>query len=258
MALATPTPPETLLDKPDAAAISSHSRPASRASDHSDVEEEAQATSSSGGFTILSRPQIEPQPQPTRHKRTLTAAEAYPWLYMNSTLDACFNDEPEPAGGSSESEQLQRPDFKDASTSDQLADSAPFVMQSFLAHGDACAVIESDALSLATAAPSIAEEDEMSPMRPYNAMLDRIESLQRECTQLHASIVALTQAGEDDAAEEPSARAQMVSLFSSCLPMLQARADNLHMAQELLEGAKESLAMSLHLETLEGDEEEEE
>jgi hypothetical protein len=43
----------------------------------------------------------------------------------------------------------------------------------------------------------------------------------------------------------------MINVFSACLPVLQARAANLQMAHELLEGAKENLAMSIHLESLE-------
>jgi len=66
--------------------------------------------------------------------------------------------------------------------------------------------------------------------------------------------VALTQ--DDGAniledADQPSARTQLVHMFSACLPVLQARAANLQMAHELLEGAKENLAMSIHLESLE-------
>lgn len=50
----------------------------------------------------------------------------------------------------------------------------------------------------------------------------------------------------------------MLHVFSACLPLLEARAANLEMAHELLEGAKENLAMSLHLESLEFSDPEEE
>lgn len=94
-------------------------------------------------------------------------------------------------------------------------------------------------------------------------MKSAAEEKQREQRQLHASIVALTQ--EDDGTipqeediDQPSARSQMMHVFSACLPILQARAANLQMAHELLEGAKENLAMSLHLESLEFSEPEDE
>lgn len=88
-------------------------------------------------------------------------------------------------------------------------------------------------------------------------MKSAAEEKQREQSQLHASIVALTQddgtntSEEEEGTEQPSARTQMMNVFSACLPVLQARAANLQMAHELLEGAKENLAMSIHLESLE-------
>ncbi|KAF7294242.1 hypothetical protein HMN09_01152600 [Mycena chlorophos] len=237
-------------------------------------EDAPDPSTSSGGYTVLTKPQIEPQPQPRTQPQPTSdslqvAAQVYPWLYMNSTLDACFktaesNAEKDLAEKSAELsaeestladerarfDAERQIDFADALSKGDLAESAPSIMQSFLAHGDECATVEGEALALATAPPSIAEEDELSPMRPYNAMLDRVESLQKECSRLRGAVVALTQGPGDADEEAKSARSQILQLFSSCLPTLQARADNLDMAHQLLEGAKQSLAMSLHLESM--------
>ncbi|KAJ7098676.1 hypothetical protein B0H15DRAFT_772095, partial [Mycena belliarum] len=230
-------------------------------------------------------------PQPTSDPLQV-AAQVYPWMYMSSTLDACFKSaeaaaEARPSFASPPATYLysdlaaretelaeeeadlsdqrvrleaeRRVEFYDELATDEFASAAPSIMQAFLAHGDTCTQVEADALKLATrSAP--AEEDYYSPMRPYNALLDKLADLQRKEAQLHASIVALTQgdAPEDDG-DEPSARAQLMHMFAACLPLLEARGVNLQMAHELLEGAKENLAMSLHLESLEfsdGEEEE--
>ncbi|KAJ7755900.1 hypothetical protein B0H16DRAFT_1662690 [Mycena metata] len=161
---------------------------------------------------------------------------------MTTTLEACFKTAESTAEANLEerekelaeeesdiSEQRVRLEaersieFYEELGTDKFATAAPSIMQGFLAHGDACTQLESEALQLAMTPPTLAE-DEYSPMRPYNAMLDRLGSIQAE---------------ED--VDQPSARAQMIH----------ARAANLHMAYELLEGAKENLAMSLHLESLE-------
>ncbi|KAJ7462122.1 hypothetical protein FB451DRAFT_1267869 [Mycena latifolia] len=205
-------------------------------------------------------------------------------MYMTSTLDACFKsaetvaekdlaartkelseEESDLADQRARLEAERHVEFYDELTTDKFATVAPSAMQAFLAHGDACTLVEAEALQLA-AKTAPAEEDYCSPMRPYNALLDRLEDLQLERAQLHASIVALTQedvpaddiADDLDDADEPSARAQMIHVFAACLPVLQAREANLQMAHELLEGAKENVAMSLHLESLEFSDAEEE
>ncbi|KAJ7044850.1 hypothetical protein C8F04DRAFT_1207036 [Mycena alexandri] len=192
---------------------------------------------------------------------------------MTTTLEACFKTaestaekdleerekelSEEESGISEQRVRLEAErsiEFYEELASDKFATAAPSIMQGFLAHGDACTQLEAEALQLAMTQPTLAE-DEYSPMRPYNAMLDRLDNLQREQRELHASIVSLTQRDDSIEAEEdvdqPSARSQLIHVFSACLPVLQARAANLHMAYELLEGAKENLAMSLHLESLE-------
>ncbi|KAJ7228180.1 hypothetical protein GGX14DRAFT_344998 [Mycena pura] len=195
---------------------------------------------------------------------------------MTSTLEACFetaetNAEKDLAQRTKELDEQEsdvadqrvrldaerKVEFFDELSTDKLTTTAPSTMQAFLVHGDACSLLESEALKLATGQPAVAEEDHYSPMRPYNAMLEKIEDLHRECHQLHASIVALTQDDDDgdantleEDADQPSARSQIMHVFSACLPVLQARAANLQMAHELLDGAKENLAMSLQLESL--------
>ncbi|KAJ7129183.1 hypothetical protein C8R44DRAFT_850459 [Mycena epipterygia] len=205
------------------------------------------------------------------------AAQVYPWMYMTSTLDACFKsaetaaekdlaartkelseEESDISDQRARLEAERNVEFYDELSTDKFATAAPSIMQAFLSHGDACTLLEAEALQLATGLPGLTEDDYYSPMRPYNAMLDKLEDLQREKARLHTSIVGLTQedagAGADtpeEDADQPSARAQMIHVFSACLPVLEARAANLEMAHELLEGAKENLAMSLHLESLE-------
>ncbi|KAJ7771069.1 hypothetical protein DFH07DRAFT_734932 [Mycena maculata] len=193
---------------------------------------------------------------------------------MTSTLDACFKTaesaaEQNIAARTKEvaeeesdlSDQRVRLDaerhveFYQELSTDKFATTAPSIMQAFLSHGEACTVLESESLQLATI-QRVPAEDDYSPMRPYNAILDRLGESFRQNAQLHASIVALTQEdGSVDSMEEdieqPSARSQMIHVFSACLPILQGRATNLQMAHELLEGAKENLAMTLHLESLE-------
>ncbi|KAJ6521113.1 hypothetical protein B0H19DRAFT_83933 [Mycena capillaripes] len=195
-------------------------------------------------------------------------------MYMTSTLEACFKtaetaaekdlatraaelaeEESDIADQRARLEAERNVEFYEELSTDKFATAAPTIMQAFLSHGDACTLLEGEALQLATSnAP--AEDGYYSPMRPYNALLDKLEEKQREQRELHASIVALTE--EDDSAnpveedlDQPSARAQMIQMFAACLPVLQARAANLQMAHELLEGAKENLAMSIHLESLE-------
>ncbi|KAJ7682238.1 hypothetical protein DFH06DRAFT_972208 [Mycena polygramma] len=217
---------------------------------------------------------------------------------MTSTLEACFKSsetaaEANLAARSAElseeesdiSDQRARleaernVEFYEELSHDKFATAAPSIMQAFLSHGDACTLLEAEVLQLATSQRTPVEDDHHSPMRPYNALLDQLgkfssssnfpklksaeEEKQREHIDLHASIVRLTQ--EDDGTstseentDQPSARAQMIGVFSACLPVLQARAANLQMAHELLEGAKENLAMSIHLESLELSESEEE
>ncbi|KAJ7246601.1 hypothetical protein B0H12DRAFT_759645 [Mycena haematopus] len=212
-------------------------------------------------------------PQPTTDSLQV-AAQIYPWIYMTSTLEACFKSaetaaekdlaarEAELAEEESEvSDQRVRLEaerqieFYEELSTDKFATAAPSIMQAFIAHGDACTLLEAEALQLATGRNAPAEDDYYSPMRPYNSLLEKLEERQREQSELHASIVALTQDDGANTSEEdtdqPSARTQMMHVFSACLPVLQARAANLQMAHELLEGAKENLAMSIHLESLE-------
>lgn len=50
--------------------------------------------------------------------------------------------------------------------------------------------------------------------------------------------------------QSTAARSQIAPIFSACLPIVRARAGNIAMAQQLVEGAKQNLSMTLHLESL--------
>jgi hypothetical protein len=56
----------------------------------------------------------------------------------------------------------------------QFATAAPSIMQAFIAHGDACTLLEAEALQLATTSNAPAEDDYYSPMRPYNTLLQKL------------------------------------------------------------------------------------
>ncbi|KAJ7887579.1 hypothetical protein B0H14DRAFT_2695357 [Mycena olivaceomarginata] len=264
------------------------SRPASICSNHSTPADEpgsrpqsppASKPQSSTGPTDSSVKAAQPEqsgsgpaPQPTTDPLQV-AAQVYPWIYMTSTLEACFKssetaaekdlaareaelaeEESDVAEQRVRLEAERQIEFYEELSGDKFATAAPSIMQAFIAHGDACTLLEAEALQLATTSNAPAEDDYYSPMRPYNTLLQKLEEKQREQSQLHASIVALTQddggtktlAEAQENGDQPSARTQMINVFSACLPVLQARAANLQMAHELLEGAKENLAMSIH------------
>ncbi|KAF5387682.1 hypothetical protein D9615_000750 [Tricholomella constricta] len=238
----------------------------------------------------------EKAPAPTSDTLQV-AAQLYPWLYMTSTLEACFQIAEKDLAARSEhlaseeseiSDQRIRfqaertADFYDELSTDTFAETAPHLMQAFLAHGDACTRVEAEALHLAT--HGAREPDEDAPLRVYGAMLDSLEELHTEAVGLEASIVNLTLttttpesgsgpdpfAGPDPGREDQgqdldanegkniegesdadsSARTQIVGVFAACLPVLRARIANLSMAQELIDGAQENLSISLRMESL--------
>lgn len=55
---------------------------------------------------------------------------------------------------------------------------------------------------------------------------------------------------EGNIAQSTAARSQIAPVFSACLPIVRARAGNIAMAQQLVEGAKQNLSMTIHLESL--------
>ncbi|KAJ7248527.1 hypothetical protein C8J57DRAFT_1189777 [Mycena rebaudengoi] len=277
-----------------AGASGSISRPASvsshRGADSGLVEPEPSNSAhkdnaGAGGSAFTPTPnQSTSTPTPTSDPLQV-AAQAYPWLYMSSTLEACFQsaetaaekdlttrakelaeEESDISDQRVRLEAERAVEFYDELSTDKFATEAPSIMQAFLLHGDASTTLEAEALQLATSPQGPAEADYYSPMRPYNAILDKLgeltwlkENLQREECELSAAIIQLTQADDgipDESATESSARFQLNHVFAACLPVLRARAANLKMAHELLEGAKENLAMSLHLESLEFSDEE--
>ncbi|KAH7876509.1 uncharacterized protein C8R40DRAFT_1264696 [Lentinula edodes] len=160
------------------------------------------------------------------------AAQQYPWMYMASTLDACFEDAEEVAEKNiqTRSEEL---DKQEASSSDQqtrteaerliefygelssdkvsqiillrtpihkartsqFAKDAPKIMQNFLSHGDACTEIETEALRIASQDLNNIDFDTvdiMGPLREYNDVLDRLGTLQMEAFELESAMLRLT------------------------------------------------------------------
>ncbi|KAK7470129.1 hypothetical protein VKT23_001569 [Stygiomarasmius scandens] len=229
-------------------------------------------------------------------------------MYMTSTLEACFKpaentarkeladrtkpSESEEADQHVGKEPEQQIKFYDELASDKFAKEAPAIMHSFQTHGDVCTQLESEALQIASRDLSDINLDEYEdhPMEPYNDILERLEALQTQASDLETAIFRLTEstsllsetshANSEDtnsnsnsepspepeppsnptspATEPPAstqeesaaARSQLISIFNTCLPILRARKVNIGMAQQLVEGAKEMLGMTLHLESL--------
>ncbi|KAJ3501071.1 hypothetical protein NLJ89_g9506 [Agrocybe chaxingu] len=216
--------------------------------------------------------------QPTRTSDPLqVAAQAYPWMFMSTTLDACFKsaettatneidartkelDEQE-AGISDQRDRLEAEraiQFYDELGSDMFAKEVPAIMQLFHSHGDSCDKIEREALKLASRGSPDPNDEE--PLKDYNNMLDDLESLQTQAADLSNSITKLTSqatpaadnATADDSTktDESAARKQIISIFSACLPVLRARIANLSMAQELIDSALENASLSLRMESM--------
>lgn len=196
---------------------------------------------------------------------------------MTSTLDACFETAEETAKKdlATRTEELaaeeteisdqrtrfqaeRKADFYDELASDDFAQTAPNIMQTFLAHGDTCERVEAEALRLAVHGAQ--EPDEDAPLEIYRTMLDSLEELHEEAVQLEGAILRLTETSTGTAASEDtegkgdnetqSARAQIVGVFAACLPVLRARISNITMAQDLIDGAQENLSISLRMESL--------
>ncbi|KAF9448997.1 hypothetical protein P691DRAFT_590675 [Macrolepiota fuliginosa MF-IS2] len=229
------------------------------------------------------------------------AAQTYPWLYMSSTLDACFAEAEKTAG--KELDELERTvtegeaqladeklrydsvraiEFCDELGSDTFSKEAPAIMQSFISFGEVCERVEAEALQLAMSTPSLDSEE---PLHVYGDMMDNLEQLQEQASELESSILRLTGSipettesssytqpeptqddserndnGDEDedaveakqklAQDTNSARAQIVGVFSACLPVLRARIANLSMAQELIDSAQENFSLALRMESM--------
>ncbi|RDB19934.1 hypothetical protein Hypma_012941 [Hypsizygus marmoreus] len=216
----------------------------------------------------LPPPMEEKAPAPTSDSLQV-AAQLYPWLYMTSTLEACFKTAEETAnkGLEARSQQLaeeeqdisdqrirfeaeKAADFYDELAADDFAKEAPSIMQTFLSHGDACTRVEAEALQLATQGASEPGDD--APLQIYNDMLENLEDLHAEAVELETSILKLTSSKSDqpDVDSDSMAHSQILGVFSACLPVLHARISNLIMAQELIDGAQENLSISLRMESL--------
>lgn len=191
-------------------------------------------------------------------------------MYMTSTLEACFasseqvakNDLETRAKQISEEEselsdqrtrlEAERAiDFYDELATDTFARDAPLIMKTFHSHGDACTRLEAEALNLAVRGSAVPDDD--APLQVYADMLDSLEELQAEASDLESSILKLTSstpANDDAATESSSARGQIISVIAACLPVLHARIANLTMAQDLIDSAQENLSISLRMESL--------
>ncbi|KAK0447791.1 hypothetical protein EV421DRAFT_161761 [Armillaria borealis] len=213
-------------------------------------------------------------PEPERTSDPLQiAAQVYPWMYMTSTLDACFKDaeatakrdletkakelEAEEANISDERIRFEAErliEFYDELASDKFAKEAPTIMQLFLSHGDSCTECESEALKIASQDFDLDYASGPSPLTIFNSMMDKLDRLQDEAIELKTRISDLDPPGNDEENKESTAaRTQIIPLFKACLPVLRARTANLAMAQQLIEGAKENYSMALHLKMLEMD-----
>ncbi|KAF5392650.1 hypothetical protein D9757_001071 [Collybiopsis confluens] len=142
------------------------------------------------------------------------AAQHYPWMYMTSTLDACFKDAEQTAENDLKtrsdaldkeeaeiSEQRVRYDaeeaieFYDELASDKFAKEAPRIMQTFLSHGEACSKLEGETLAIASRDLTAAglDYDNMDVwLKEYNAVLDRLGILLMEAFDLESAILRLT------------------------------------------------------------------
>lgn len=160
-------------------------------------------------------------------------------------------------------------------------------MQSFISFGEVCERVEAEALQLAMSTPSLDSEE---PLHAYSAMMDNLDELQDQASELESSILRLTSSGpntievpaqEDfQASSEPgtkdseeqgngnenegedmekeqkllkdanTARAQIIGVFAACLPVLRARIANLSMAQELIDSAQENFSLALRMESM--------
>ncbi|GLB34200.1 hypothetical protein LshimejAT787_0110840 [Lyophyllum shimeji] len=235
--------------------------------------------------SVVVEPSVEGSaPAPTSDSLQV-AAQLYPWLYMTSTLEACFQTAEEAAKKdlAARSEQLaaaeaeisdqrtrfqaeRAADFYDELSTDAFAETAPRIMQTFLSHGDACERVEAEALQLATHGAKSLDED--APLQVYDEMLNSLEQLHAEAVELETSILKLTAIPESESGPGPerepasggdlakegassaSAREQIMGVFAACLPVLRARISNLLMAQELIDGAQENLSITLRMESL--------
>lgn len=63
-------------------------------------------------------------------------------------------------------------------------------MQSFMTFGEICERTEAETLQLAMAEPNLESEE---PLKMYNALMDRLDNLQEQASELESSILSLTE-----------------------------------------------------------------
>lgn len=163
----------------------------------------------------------------------------------------------------------------------QFAKEAPAIMQSFTSFGEVCERVEAEALQLAMSSPSIESEE---PLHAFSAMMDKLEKLQKQGSQLESSIMRLTEQSSAFSNSLPSVKSetllaetnatvgegetqdagkiqqltedanwgrdQLIGVFAACLPVLRARVANLSMAQELIDSAQENFSLALRMESM--------
>jgi hypothetical protein len=116
-------------------------------------------------------------------------------------------------------------------------------------------------------------------------MIDNLDELQEQASKLESSILRLTKSStalpaiasgnhqgssttgfdtekdsdndvqveetrEKNMEDADSAKAQIMGVFTACLPVLRARMANLSMAQELIESAQENFSLALRMESM--------
>ncbi|KAF7775692.1 hypothetical protein Agabi119p4_4085 [Agaricus bisporus var. burnettii] len=160
-------------------------------------------------YTLLSQPQPEPPtgfPVPPPEPLQITA-QSHPWLYMSSTLEACFIDaetpmkkeqhESEPSVAKEDTpidREKPRYDnertikFSDELASDTFIKEAPGLMQSFMTFSENSERVEAEALRLATSTPSLESEE---PLSVYNAMMDKLGELLQQAERIQSAIQRL-------------------------------------------------------------------
>jgi len=199
---------------------------------------------------------------------------------MTSTLDACFKNAEATATRELET-RAEELDAEEAKIADQrerfeaeraigildelgsgvFAHEAPAVMQLFNSHGMSCDRIETEALKLSSHGAPDTNEDE--PLKVYNDMLESLEALQKEASNLQSLIIKLTDTPTTTSTEESvtadrdtahstavDPHSQIVGVFAACLPVLRARIANLSLAQELVHGLLENASLSLRMESM--------
>jgi hypothetical protein len=131
-------------------------------------------------------------------------------------------------------------------------------MQTFLRHGDAYTQVTADAIRLS--AQKINYQSYQSPIQTYDHILTKLGALQTMdpglasvdhfTDNLHVEATLLVQSIAQLQSGDPELSSVVLRVFSACLPILEARIDNLSCAHELVQSTKENMALELEMESL--------